>query len=78
MNALTFSINVAEFLDFKTGMPDLYNISVRHLDGQVTELSIGPSILEHIKDVPALLEHVNYAAKNNYESYKSIECQIHS
>jgi len=75
MSALTFSINIAEFLDFKTGIPDLYNLSVRHIEGQVTELSIAPSVLRHVKDIDKLLQHIEYAAANNYESHKSIVCQ---
>lgn len=67
---MKFTINIAEFLDFKTGMPDLYEIDVLHNDGYVFELSIAPTSLKHIKDINALLDHVEAAAKNNYESSK--------
>jgi len=70
MNALTFSINVAEFLDFQTMAPSLYYVTVRHIEGTIIEIGIGPLVLAHIKDIPALLEHLNYAAVNNYESSK--------
>jgi hypothetical protein len=69
MNRLTFTINIAEFLSIPVRTPSLYNVDVKHMDGMVTELTIAPSVLRWIKDVPTLLEHIDLAAKHNFESH---------
>lgn len=66
-----FIINVAEFASHKTTVPDLYNITVKHFQGDVTELLMSPIIIRNIDDLKGLLDHIDAAAKNNYESYKT-------
>ena len=70
MNKLTFTINVSQFLTIQVMTPSLYNIDVTHMDGIVYELHIPPSVMRWVGDKIALLEHVEAAAKNNFESYR--------
>ena len=65
-----FIINVAEFAAHKTTVPELYNITVKHFQGDVVELSMSPIIIRNMDDLNAVLSHIDAAAKNNWNSFR--------
>jgi hypothetical protein len=66
----TFEINIADFLQRKTSIPQVYNITVEHFEGVVVGLSISPLVLRDLGDLNGLLDHIDAAAKNNFESFR--------
>lgn len=68
---MTCQINLAEFLDYPTTLPHLMYVNIEHVEGEPVEAHIPVSLLARIKDYGALVEHIEWACKNNYESYKA-------
>lgn len=68
---MTFEISIAEFLNFKTGVPSFHTATVEHVAGTVYHIGMTPTTLANIKDPAAMIEHIRAAAKNNYESFKN-------
>lgn len=62
---MTFTINISEFLDYKSVSAE---IEVGHFMGLIGTLKSGPTILSSVKDWSELMKHLEAAAENNWKS----------